>query len=97
MVWRTKTSNVYISQTSSLQELEKGVELEALRHGKFTCKGVVLAWTSDLTAPCLVCNSMQFNGEYGCWKCLQQGKTVKAAGGHVQGFPYQENNPKGPL
>lgn len=84
-------------QSESLRELETGVELEAPTRGKFTCKGVVLAWTCDLPARCLVCNSMQFNGEYGCWKCLQQGKTVKAAGGHVRGFPYQENNPKGPL
>lgn len=84
-------------QSESLREPERGVELEALRRSKFTCKGVVLAWTCDLPARCLVCNSMQFNGEYGCWKCLQQGKTAKAAGGHVQGFPYQENDPKGPL
>ena len=84
-------------QSESLRELEKGIELEAPGRGKFTCKGVVLAWTCDLPARRLVCNSMQFNGQYGCWKCLQQGKTVKAAGGHVRIFPYQVNDPKGPL
>ena len=81
----------------SLRELEKGVELEAPTRGKFTCKGVVLAWTCDLPARCLVCNGMQFNGEYGCWKCLQEGKTVKAARGHVKAFLYKRDNPKGPL
>lgn len=61
----------------SFKELENGVELESPTRGKFTCKGVVIAWTSDLPARCLICNSMQFNGEYGCCKCLQQGKTAK--------------------
>ena len=51
----------------------------------------------DLPARCVVCNNMQFNRQYGCWKCLQQGKTVKAASGYVQTFPYQVNDPNGPL
>ena len=80
----------------SLRDLESGIELEAPKRGRFTCKGVVVSWTCDLPARCLVCNSMQFNGEFGCCKCLQQGKTVKSGKGHVRAFPYQHEDPKGP-
>ena len=72
------------------------MELGAPGRGSFTCKAVVLAWTCDLPACCLVCHHMQFNGEYGCLKCLQPGQTVKADRGHARAFPYQANDPKGP-
>ena len=38
---------------------------------------------------------MQYNGEYSCWKCLQPGKTGKT--GHARGFPFNKEDPKGPL
>jgi len=41
---------------------------------------------------------MQYNGENGCWKCLQPGTTVKTGvRGHSRTFPYREDNPKGPI
>ena len=41
---------------------------------------------------------MQYNGENGCWKCLQPGETVKTAvRGHSRAFLYQDDNPKGPI
>ena len=49
----------------ALKDLESGVELESPSRGKFICKAVLLACTCDLPARCLVCNSMQYNGEYG--------------------------------
>ena len=80
------------------KELESGVEFESPSRGKFFCKAVLLACTCDLPARCLVCNSMQYNGEYGCWKCLQPGKTVKTGQrGHARTFPFNEEDPKGPL
>ena len=82
---------------SALKELESGVEFESPSRGKFVCKALLLACTCDLPARCLVCNSMQYNGEYGCWKCLQPGKTVKTGPrGHARGFPFNEEDPKGP-
>lgn len=83
---------------NALKELESGVEFESPSRGRFFCKAVLLACTCDLPARCLVCNSMQYNGEYGCWKCLQPGKTVKTGQrGHARGFPFNEEDPKGPL
>lgn len=44
----------------------------------------------------MMLNSMQFNGAYGCWKCLQEGMTVRVGErGHVHAFPFQEDY-KGP-
>ena len=60
-----------------LQLLDKEIWLESSERGQFFCKSALLAGTSDLPVRCLVCNSMQFNGEYGCWKCLHAGRTEK--------------------
>lgn len=82
---------------NALKELESGVEFESPSRGRFFCKAVLLACTCDLPARCLVCNSMQYNGDYGCWKCLQPGKTVKTGQrAHARGFPFNEEDPKGP-
>ena len=40
----------------------------------FMCKVILLAGSCDLPAKCLVLNSVQFNGNYGCSKCLQPGE-----------------------
>ena len=83
---------------SALKELECGVEFESPTRGRFVCKSVLLACTCDLPARCLVCNSMQYNGEYGCWKCLQSGKTVKTGPrGHARAFPFNQEDIKGPI
>ena len=79
-----------------LQTLENGVEFESPTRGKFTCRAVLLCVTCDLPARCLVCNGMQYNGEHGCWKCLQSGLTVPAGAGYARAFPYQQGDPKGP-
>lgn len=69
-----------------------------LEESLFVRPAVLLACTCDLPARCLVCNSMQYNGEYGCWKCLQAGQTVKTGpNGHVRAFPFKHVDPKGPL
>ena len=84
--------------THSFAFLEKGVEMESPERGKFQCKGILLSCTCDLPAWCLLCNSMQYNSEHGCWKCLQPGQTVQTGvRGHSRAFLYQNDNPKGPL
>lgn len=82
----------------ALKTLESGVEFDSPERGTFKCKAILLATTSDLPARCLLCNSMQYNGECGCWKCLQPGKTfATSARGHTWIYPYQENDPSGPI
>jgi len=84
--------------THSFASLERGVEMQSPERGTFHCRGILLACSCDLPARCLLCNSMQYNGENGCWKCLQPGKTVRTSvRGHCRAFPYQNDNPKGPL
>ncbi|XP_063403282.1 uncharacterized protein LOC134712602 [Mytilus trossulus] len=81
-----------------LCKLEDGVELVDNCGSNFTLMGTLLNCVCDLPARCLVSNSMQFNGKYGCWFCLQPGETYTTnKGGHVHIFPYCENEPKGPL
>lgn len=60
-------------------------------------KVILLAGTCDLPAKCLVYNSVQYNGSYGCFKCKQKGQTVKvSARGHVHAFPFVQLDPVGP-
>ena len=82
----------------SFSKLEQGVNFSVHGIGNITCQGILLGGTCDLPARCLVCNAIQYNGASSCWKCLQQGKTVKTGqrGGCVRVFPYQMDDPKGP-
>ena len=43
----------------------------------FNSKVIVICGTCDLPAKCMVCNTVQYNGFYGCCKCKTTGKTVK--------------------
>jgi len=46
---------------------------------------------------CLVCNSVQYNGSYGCLKCKQRSETVKvSARGHMPAFPFIKPDLYGP-
>ena len=50
-----------------------------------------------MPAKCMVCNSTQFNGFYGCLKCKQPGCNVKTSkGGNVHAFPFNLSDPTGP-
>lgn len=74
----------------------KGVECFSPDRGTFICKGYLLGVTADLPARALLCNSVQFNGSFGCWKCLQEGRTAARGQGHTHAFPFNAENPKGP-
>ena len=46
----------------------------------------------DLPAKCLVQETIQFNGEYGCSFCEIPGKTVATGKGHTKAFARREMN-----
>ena len=61
-------------------------------------KAILIAGTFDLPARCLISGSVQFNGKYGCIKCLQQGESHKTKkGGNVWIYPFNIEDPKGPI
>ena len=64
---------------------------------KLNIRAILLCGTSDLPAKACVCNTMQFNVSFGCFKSLQPGCTVKVGqkGGHVHAFPFNRENLKG--
>ena len=80
----------------SMKELSNGVECHAPTIGKFICKGFLLCGTTDLPARSMICNCMQYNGAFSCWKCMQEGKTAKVGKGHTRVFPFNDDDPKGP-
>lgn len=86
---------------TSLRKLEtEGVNIK-VKVGSDTkevfSKVILLAGTCDLPAKCLVCNLVQYNGSYGCFKCKQKGQSVKvSARGHVHAFPFVQLDPVGP-
>lgn len=83
---------------ASLSVLEtEGFLVETSNGDQFTSRAILVAGTSDLAAKCLVCNTVLYNGFYGCMKCKQAGFTVKMSkGGHVHAFPFNDDDPKGP-
>lgn len=82
----------------SMEKLHEGVDCFSRDRGNFKCKGYLLAATADhVPARCLLCNSIQYNGAYSCWKCLQSGQTAKVGRGHARVFPYIDDYPKGPV
>jgi len=83
---KTFHGNLFQPLYDELQLLDRDIWLESSERGQFFCKSALLAGTSDLPVRCLVCNSTQFNGEYGCWKCLHAGRTEKSALDNIQDF-----------
>ena len=86
---------------SSLRKLENEGVVIKLKLGNDTkeirSKVILLAGACDLPAKCLVCNSLQYNGSCGCFKCKQRGQSVKvSARGHVHAFPFIQPDPYGP-
>jgi len=82
-----------------LKILEKiGVEVKSpLQPNTFISKVILLAGTCDLPAKCLVLNTMQFNGQNGCSKCLQPGTTFHISEcGHTHIYPFCSADPNGP-
>ena len=79
-----------------ISKLEDGVEFVDYTGQSFLCRGTLLTCTCDLPVRCLVSNSVQFNGYYSCWFCLQKGERCESGHGWCHIFPYNHENPKGP-
>ena len=78
------------------KRLHEGIQCFAPSLGTFMCKAYLLFGTADLPARCLLCNGVQYNGSFSCWKCLQKGETAKRGKGHTHVFPYIPDQPKDP-
>ena len=59
---------------------------------------ILLSGICNLPAKACMCNTVQFNGTFGCFKCLQPGCTVNLGnkGGYVHAFPFNKENIKEP-
>ena len=80
----------------TLNELEKnGATVSTAEHGDILIKGFLLCGTADLPAKCLVCNSVQFNGYFGCLKCKQRGVYDESSRKVI--FPFDYECPSGPV
>lgn len=81
-----------------LSKLETdGMDATSPSGERFTTKAILLLGTCDMPAKCMVCNSTQFNGFYGCLKCKQPGCNVRTSkGGNVHAFPFVPSDPTGP-
>ena len=63
----------------------------------FVSKVILLAGTCDLPAKCMILNTIQFNGMFGCSKCIQPGFSFStSARGTVHVYPYCPEDPHGP-
>lgn len=80
----------------TMKELYQGIECQSPGKGSFKCKGILLCGTADLPARSLLCNHMQYNGAYSCWKCEQQGISASVGKGQARVFPFDIRTPKGP-
>ncbi|XP_061183192.1 uncharacterized protein LOC133191454 [Saccostrea echinata] len=81
----------------SFLALKDGIKCFSPERGEFLSKCFLLAATADLPARSLLCNSVQFNGKFGCWKCTQPGETAPVGKGHTHVFPFQKEDPMGPV
>ena len=80
-----------------LSRLEQGVEMHDIDNQPFILQACLFNCVCDLPARCMLSNSMQYNGEFGCWYCYQPGKNHKTErGGHTHIFPFKTEKPKGP-
>ncbi|CAC5363251.1 unnamed protein product [Mytilus coruscus] len=80
----------------SMKNLYNGIECFSPKRGAFLSKGILLCGTADLPARSILCNHIQYNGAYSCWKCEQQGTSAAVGKGQTRVFPFDEANPKGP-
>lgn len=81
----------------SLQKMNEGIKCISPERGQFLCRGLLLCGTADLPARSLLCNHVQYNGAFSCWKCEQEGETASVGRGHARIFPFQSEEPKGPV
>lgn len=83
---------------TALSKLETdGIEAKSPSGENLISKAILLLGTCDMPAKCMVCNSTQYNGFFGCLKCKQPGISVRTSkGGIVHAFPFESSDPTGP-
>jgi len=82
-----------ISELAALERHDVEIQSPSVSH-PFVSKAVLLA---DLLAKCMMLNTIQFNGMFGCSKCLQSGLSFPtSARGCVHVYPYCSEDPYGP-
>ena len=85
-----------IGELAMLEQHGIEVQSPSVPH-PFVSKAVLLAGTCDLPAKCLILNTIQFNGMFGCSKCLQPGLSFPtSARGSVHVYPFSSEDPCGP-
>ena len=81
----------------SLKALEDGIDITVGDTDR-RCQAFLICMTADLPAKCSLLNMNQFNGDSACIKCLQTGRNFRTEkGGNVHIFPYQVEDPAGPV
>lgn len=80
----------------TLEELKDGFDVQLSDGSNKRVKAMLIGGTCDMPAKSQVLNMIQFNGAFGCPKCLQPGKTVPSGAGHTHVYPYMMDNPNGP-
>ena len=78
----------------SMADLFQGIECSSPSTLTFICKGILLCGTADHPARSILCNHIQYNGAFSCWKCEQEGKIATVGKGHARIFPYDGGNQK---
>ena len=85
-----------ITELATLEREGIVVKSPSIPH-PFVSKVILLAGTCDLPAKCLILNTIQFNGMFGCSKCIQPGFSFPtSARGTVHVYPYYPEDPHGP-
>ena len=79
----------------SVTKLNSGMQCQSPNKGVLFCKAVLLCGTADLPARRLLCNHVQYNGAFSCWKCEHEGESATVKRGHARIFLFQNENPKG--
>ncbi|XP_072023195.1 uncharacterized protein, partial [Amphiura filiformis] len=81
---------------NTFQQLAEGIEVSLPDERIINVQSILLCGTCDMPAKSQVLNMVQFNGMYGCSRCLQPGETVASGRGHTHAYPYMVDNPSGP-
>ena len=74
-----------------LKDLKEGIKVsiptaDTDTYSSKLIKAILIAGTFDLSARCLISGTVQFNGKYGCIKCLQQGESQNRKKVEMFGF-----------
>ena len=79
-----------------LNSLREGFQANLPDGRDITAKAILLGGTCHMPAKSQVLNMVQFNGFYGCPRCLQPEDTMESGNGHTYAYQYDSDNPSEP-